>query len=186
MSSRSMGAAALCAIILLSGCVQPTEPTPSARRIARRGDPAPVAADAAAFGRTPRLRTAVVFVRTLVTGDTATATLSVTNHEKETVTLRFPHSCQLFYVVYDRHGTQVSEGWTCWTFGSQLTLGPGETAQERFLWRAVRWDNSQYGYVPLPTGPYRMHAYLIRYGYMSPPFVVKLVETAANSDAISW
>jgi len=186
MSSTMPWAAALCVSIALSGCVQPTEPNPSARPLARQGAPEPGEAKTAASGRAPRLSTSVEFVRTLVTGDTATAVLFVTNHEKESVTLRFPHSCQLLYVVYDRHGTEVSLGWSCWTFGSTLTLEPGKTVQRRLKWRAVRWDDSQYGYVPLPTGPYRMHAYLDKWGYMSPPFAVRLVEPASNIDATSW
>ncbi len=186
MNSKYHVLVALSISLASASCTQPTEPIHSTFSPTRQGTPRPAEARAEAALRIPRLSTSVEFVRTMVTGSYATAVLSVTNHERESVTLRFNDSCQLLYVVYDRHGTQVSEGWSCFFFGSTLTLGPGETVEKRLAWRAARYDEGQHGYVPLPTGPYRMHAYLKKFGYMSPPFVVRLVEQGPNGRTPNW
>ena len=166
---------ALSLSLVFGGCVQSTEPfqlpVEQARESARTLSP--VRSHAVQLG--PRLRTSVeVTPRRFVTGSLVTLNLSVTNHEREPVTLHFGATCQLLFIVYDRHGAQVSESWICGFFPTTLSLGAGETVRRTEGWLAAHYDYSQHADVPLPPGPYRIHAYLPEHGYLSPPFVVQV------------
>lgn len=160
MSSRFRKIAALFVGLAFAGCSQPTEVIDS---------PAPPP--------TPHLSTAVeVSPPTMVTGSLVAVTLSVTNHERRTVTLGFGSGCQVLFVVYDRRGIRVSEDVACTAMGSALALNAGETRRYESVWRAVRYDYGQDAYVPLPPGPYRFRAYIVGHGYLSQPFVVQVLE----------
>jgi hypothetical protein len=108
----------------------------------------------------------------MVTGSLNFFQLSVTNHEREPVTLGFAGTTQLVYVVYDLHGNQVSSAWGTFAFPTALTIGAGETVLEDTAWRPQRYDYSLHAYVPLSAGLYRMQAYIYEHGYYSPPFMV--------------
>lgn len=158
------------------GCLQTTEPMPGeqVRQSARTAS----STQAKAAHLVPHLSTSVeAEPRRIVTGTLATITLSITNHEREPVTLHFGSGCQLLFNVYDLHGNQVSETWVCGYFPTTLTLEGGETLRRRTSgWLAARFDWSRLAYVPLPAGPYRVHAFVSGHGYLSPPFVVQLLE----------
>jgi len=185
MSPKLCVIAALSAVVTLLGCMEltgpPLQPVPArtrSRDVVQSTHQVGAATDRLRL--TTRVRASERF---MVTGDLAHLVLSVTSHEREPVTLGFPHSCQLLYVVYDWRGTEVSEGYGCLTFPSDLTLRPGETVEQRASWRAKRYDERLRTYVPLPPGRYRIHAFLDRHwpeswsrvGYLSPPFVMRLL-----------
>jgi hypothetical protein len=170
---RSFAALSVC--VAFAGCMQTTEPL----RPPPPADPQGYASPSMAGGRAQRgpfhLSTSVEMERSMVTGGVADVVLSVTSHEREPVTLRFHDSCQLEFVAYDRGGIRVDEGWSCFFFGSTLTLAPGQTVRQSKQFRAARYDEQLHAYVPLPTGTYRFHALLNGLGYYSPPLVVRLV-----------
>jgi len=147
---------ALFVSLAIAGCLQPTEPI---------------------LSQTPRLSTtAEVSPQAVITGSLVNVTLSVTNHESHTVTLGFRSTCQLLYVVHDWRGIKVSEEFLCGAMQTGLTLKAGETRRQTSVWRAARYDYGQHAYVPLTPGLYRIQATLAEHGYLSRPFVVKLLE----------
>ncbi len=188
MASKFRSVIALSVGLASAGCMQATAPRPPLAREDFRSPPGPSVRQ---LQRTPRMSTGVEFGRTLVTGSLATITLTLTNHEREAITLLFPTGCQLLYHVYDQHGNRVDEGWGCVFFPSWLTIEPGVTARQQMPFVAAQYDYSRQAYVPLPPGPYRIRAYLDRHYYesqsfeacwdyegcfWSPPFVVRLLE----------
>lgn len=173
---RIVVAIALC--LAVAGCLQITKPIHS---VAPAGQTASrsVAAATEDMSGLPRLKTSVeVSERSIVTGSFTPIVLSITNLGREPVTLGFGATCQLLFVVYDRHGTQVSPTWTCGFMPTTLTLEAGETVSQTDGWLAATYDHSQGPYgtdVPLPPGPYRIQAYVSEHGYLSAPRVVRLV-----------
>lgn len=172
MAVHYRGIAALALGLALAGCLQTTTPPPSANRSDLRSSAGPTKSAPALL----HLSTSVeLSSRTVTGGDVSAIVVSVTNDERESVTLRFADTCQLLHAVYDRHGNEVPQQWGCFYVPTSLTIGPGETVrQQRWLFTS-RWDDRLHAYVPLPPGPYRVHAYLKRYGYSSPPAIVRIV-----------
>ena len=176
MSRKLRNVAALCVTLASAGCMQITEPIHRPLAPIHASALRQSASRAEAPLRLPRLSTsAEVGERSIVTGSLLNIVLSVTNHQREPVTLSFAATCQLLFVVYDQHGTRVSENWGCATFPTTLTLGPRETVRRTSVWLAARYNYAQGGYVPLPAGTYRIHAYISGHGYQSPPFVLRLL-----------
>jgi len=174
MNSKLPCLAVLC--VSLAGCVQPTGPVHSSSAATSERAPRSSAVREEADHRLFHLSTSVEAGRSMVTGSFNVVQLSVTNHEREPVTLGFGSGCQLLYVVYDLHGNQVSSSFGCTAFPTQLTIGARETVRQTTTWEPERYDYGQHAYVPLPAGLYRMHAYISEHGYESPPFMVRLVE----------
>ena len=164
-------------LVLLAGCIRPTEPKPGSMTPAIVYTPK---APQAAIDRqkVPGLSTRVTGpARAIVSGGEIPLVLSLTNHGHLPDTLRFFDQCRLFFAVYDQHGNQV-DGEGCLALGGgPLVLGPGETYQVTQSWFAHTYRDGKI--VPLPTGLYRIYAVLAPHQGeqtdQSPPFVMRLV-----------
>ena len=171
--------AALLVALVLAGCGEITEPF--------RGRPEnpyhALRAGGAAANGLPRLMASVQLSdRTIVSGRVVPLTLSLTNHERLPIDV-YMSPCDLWYVVYDRHGTQVSSGCAGgFPTPERVTLQPGQSVERTASWQATTFDyDNGVIEVPLAPGPYRIHAYfnpgwpLPWDTYLSPPHVVQVV-----------
>lgn len=182
MSPMFRSIAAFLLGLALTGCTQTMEPFHAPT--AQAHPDARLRARITSARAVSHLRTSVkVGERSNATGGIVPLVISVTSHER--VPVNIPSlGCALLYVVYDEHGTQVSESFTCgYDVPPPFTLLAGETVLRRMEWLAAthRYESGVLIEVPLPPGLYRVHAYLIPWWplpwdtYLSAPSVVRLV-----------
>lgn len=176
MSRRLLLAVAFGACIVMSGCLQSTEPnqagrTPASALPTGKSKPSPPVTT-----RAPHLATRVrSAAHDALSGSDVPLVLSVTNLENTAVTLHFGSGCQLLFEVRDANDTRVSESWFCAAFPTTMTLQPHETRESLESWMAAKYDYHLGVDVPLPAGRYEIRAYLARAEpYESPPLVLHL------------
>jgi hypothetical protein len=163
----------------LGGCSPTPLPTaPESRRAADRLATTTETADPAAGSRPYHIETRVrAASHTMEAGSEVELTLSVTNHERNAITLYFASGCKLLFVVRDEDGKPANSSWFCAAIPSHLTLQPNQTLEKKTSWRAARFvyvpDGSHYE--PLPPGRYIARAYLAnRAMYLSAPCVLNV------------
>jgi hypothetical protein len=98
-------------------------------------------------------------------GEPLLFTVTLTNVTADSITLHFSSGCHVLAYVSSLAGIVVMPargGWVCAAVVTQLTLGPGETQQERFEWAGGSELATELPVIgdTLPAGDYYIYAKL--------------------------
>lgn len=100
--------------------------------------------------------TASASARELFAGSPVTLRIALTNEGSDAVTLHFGDSCQLLPYIRNSAGSIVlpNGGWVCLTVLTQLTLAPGQSEVNDYIWTGSTSFRSEMPLRPLPPGRY--------------------------------
>ncbi|MGQ0642785.1 MAG: BsuPI-related putative proteinase inhibitor [Gemmatimonadaceae bacterium] len=93
---------------------------------------------------------------TIRAGESDTITVTATNNFGDSVTIRFPNSCQVFAFIRDPRGRIVTpgRGWTCLPVVTTLALAVDESRQFKFVWTGLTEFAGTLAPGPLTPGEY--------------------------------